>query len=111
MDVYKKLGTRVRKKRKQLGISQEQLSEACCLSSAYIGIIERGNRKLSVETLIKIANALNVNTDYLLGDSTNFDNSNLIEKATWLLKDMDVDEIEYTVDLITKTKNFINKNK
>lgn len=101
----------MRQKRKQLGMSQEELSEACGISPAYIGIIERGNRKLSVETLVKIANVLNVNTDYLLRDSTSYSNDTIIEKATALLCDMDEEEIRYTYSMISSTKDFIEKKK
>jgi len=111
MNVYKLLGIRVRQKRKQLGFSQEQLSELCGISSAYIGIIERGHRKLSVDTLVKIANALNVNAGYLLRDSVNFDSSDLIEKTAYMLNDMDEDEIRYTYEIVSNTRKFINKKK
>lgn len=104
------LGERIRQKRKQLNFSQEQLSEMCGLSPAYVGIIERGNKKLSVSTLVKIANALKVNADYLLGDSIKYDNSEIIEKAARLLNDMDEDEIQYTYELISNTRKFLKKN-
>ena len=104
------LGDRIRQKRKQLNISQEQLSELCGLSPAYIGLIERGVKKPSVSTLIKIANALKVNADYLIGDSIKYDSSEMIEKATRMLSDMDNDEIQYTCELISNTRKFLKKN-
>lgn len=110
MNTYIMLGERIREKRKQLNFSQEQLSEMCGLSPAYVGIIERGNKKLSVSTLVKIANALKVNADYLLGDSIKCDNSEIIEKAARLLNDMDEDEIQYTYELISNTRKFLKKN-
>ena len=42
------------------------MGEACDLSTSFVGHIERGSRKLSVESLYKIAGVLNVSTDYLL---------------------------------------------
>jgi transcriptional regulator with XRE-family HTH domain len=50
-------------------MTQEQFSEACSLSASYIGHIERGTRKLSVETLYRICETLRVGADYLLLDS------------------------------------------
>lgn len=67
---YAALGQRIRKARKQQGLTQEQLAEACDLSTAHIGHIERGTRALSIESLITLANVLNVSTDYLLLDIT-----------------------------------------
>lgn len=55
---YRLLGARVREIRLKKGLTQEKLAEICDISPSYIGIIERGDKKLSVETLVKIASAL-----------------------------------------------------
>ncbi len=68
---YSALGERIRKARKQKNLTQEQLAEACDLSTAHIGHIERGTRALSIESLITISEVLNVSTDYLLLDVSN----------------------------------------
>ena len=66
---YPDIGGRIRQQREQLGLTQEQLGEACDLSTSFVGHIERGSRKLSVESLYKIASVLQVSTDYLLCNS------------------------------------------
>lgn len=63
---YSETGARIRRQREQLGLTQEQLGEACELSASFVGHIERGSRKLSVESLYKLASVLNVSADYLL---------------------------------------------
>lgn len=68
---YSALGERIRKARKQKKLTQEQLAEACDLSTAHIGHIERGTRALSIESLITISEVLDVSTDYLLLDISN----------------------------------------
>lgn len=68
---YSALGERIRKARKKKNLTQEQLAEACDLSTAHIGHIERGTRALSIESLITISEVLNVSTDYLLLDVSN----------------------------------------
>ena len=65
---YVALGSRIRSVRKQRHLTQEKLAEACNLSTAHIGHIERGTRALSIESLITLANVLSVSTDYLLLD-------------------------------------------
>lgn len=65
---YASLGQRIRKARKTLNMTQEQLAEKCDLSTAHIGHIERGTRALSIESLITISDVLHVSTDYLLLD-------------------------------------------
>ena len=47
-------------------MTQAQLGEACSLSTAHIGHIERGTRTLSVDALVQVSDALGVSVDYLL---------------------------------------------
>ena len=62
------LGQRIKAQRIKMGYTQEQLAEACDLSTAHIGHIERGARAASVETLITLSKVLNISTDYMLLD-------------------------------------------
>jgi len=65
--MYAKIGLRVRTLRKRKGFTQEKLAEKCGISISFLGHIERGTRKLSVETLYKLTEALNCSADELLG--------------------------------------------
>lgn len=66
---YEALGRRVRQQRKLLKMTQEDLAAAAEVSTSYIGHIERGLKRCSLETLIGISNALDVTPDILLQDS------------------------------------------
>ena len=66
---YVALGMRIRKQRKLMQMTQDQLSEKASISLSFLGHIERGSRKSSLETLVSLANALEVSADYLLQDS------------------------------------------
>ncbi len=69
MDIdYKAIGQRIRKRRKMLNITQSILAERADLSDTNISHIERGATKLSLPSLIAIANALETNADSLLMD-------------------------------------------
>jgi len=63
------LGQRVKKVRLLRELTQEQLAEKADVVNSYVGVIERGEKKASINTLVKIANALNCSVDYLLVDS------------------------------------------
>ena len=63
---FKLIGSRVRDFRLDHGLTQEKLAEAAGLSVPYVSHIERGARKASISTLIKIASALDVTVDALL---------------------------------------------
>lgn len=52
--------------RKQLKISQEKLAELSDLSTNYIGDIERTNRKVTIDTIEKVAKGLNIDPSLLL---------------------------------------------
>lgn len=58
---------RMKKRRKALRLTQVQLSKRLGLSPAAYGMYEQGLRECRHEILVKIANALDTTTDYLLG--------------------------------------------
>lgn len=66
---YAAMGQRMRVRRKILKISQEQLAKTVRISPSYYGNIERGLRIPSIDTLVAIANALEVGVDFFLMDS------------------------------------------
>ena len=68
---YIDLGRRIRKQRTQHGWTQEALAERVNVSTSFVGHVERGTRKASLETLVAMANALDVSLDYLLSGSMN----------------------------------------
>ena len=63
---YNKMGLRIRNQRKEKGLSQEQLAELIGISLSFLGHIERGTRKASVETLARICKALNADMHYIV---------------------------------------------
>ncbi len=56
--------------RKEKGLSRDQLGKLVGTSGAIIGRYERGDMKPSIEIATKIANALEVSLDYLVGASS-----------------------------------------
>jgi transcriptional regulator with XRE-family HTH domain len=54
------LAIRLKSIREKRGLSQEKVAFEAGLNRAYIGYIERGERNPSVQTIVKIANALKV---------------------------------------------------
>lgn len=54
--------------RQNAGLSQESFADKCNLHRTYIGAIERGERNITVNTLARIAEALNINPADLLID-------------------------------------------
>jgi transcriptional regulator with XRE-family HTH domain len=59
------LGENIRRLRQVKLLSQESFAELCDLHRTYIGGIERGERNVSIENIIKIARALDVHPSRL----------------------------------------------
>lgn len=66
----KEIGIRIRLEREKFNLSREKLAEIIDLSPFYIGQIERGDRNMSIDTLVKISNTLNISVDYILKGQT-----------------------------------------
>jgi transcriptional regulator with XRE-family HTH domain len=58
----------IKRIRKEKGISQEQLAEACNTATSYIGLMEIYRNVPKLSTIEKIANALNVDPLILFQD-------------------------------------------
>jgi transcriptional regulator with XRE-family HTH domain len=54
------IGEAIRRFRKQVGLSQEELAEKADLHPVYVGELERGEEAASVFALLRIAKALKV---------------------------------------------------
>ena len=69
---YKELGKRIRTERRRQDLTQEKLAEMAEISNSFMGHIERGGRTLSIETLAKIANVLNMSIEYIICGENNY---------------------------------------
>jgi transcriptional regulator with XRE-family HTH domain len=57
-DIRARFGRALRRRRNQLGVSQEEFADMCGLDRTYIGGIERGERNVALMNIEKIALAL-----------------------------------------------------
>ncbi|HST51348.1 MAG TPA: helix-turn-helix transcriptional regulator [Pyrinomonadaceae bacterium] len=58
----------LRKTRKEQGISQEKLAELAELHRTYIGSVERGERNITIDNMERLARALGITVQALLGE-------------------------------------------
>lgn len=59
-DLLIKFGQRVRTLRKSIDISQEELAYRANVHRTYVGMIERGEKNITLSNIHKLAKALNV---------------------------------------------------
>ena len=77
---YKRLGNRIREERLRLNLTQAALAESVDISDTYMGAIERGERSLTLDTLVRLVNRLGVTVDYMLADSVFDSDLNMLEQ-------------------------------
>jgi transcriptional regulator with XRE-family HTH domain len=63
---YKRLGARLKAARKAKGWTQQDLAERCGLTPAFLSYLENGSRSGSLDSLLKLAEALSVEPELLL---------------------------------------------
>lgn len=97
---YKLIGQRIERLRRINGVTQEMLAEKVDLSRVYIAYIEAGKRKPSLESIVKISQALNSSIDnILIGNKTSNDNDYKLDIAL-LLADCNNQEKRIIFDTI-----------
>lgn len=81
---YKIVGERIRRKRKQLGLTQEQLAESIERSQKYCADIERGSCGMSVDMMLRLCFALRMSpSTLLLGEALpSLDDADIISQIT-----------------------------
>jgi transcriptional regulator with XRE-family HTH domain len=60
-EILKRLGLRIRDLRLKKSISQEELAAIADVHRTYIGMVERGEKNITILTLVRLSLALEVN--------------------------------------------------
>lgn len=107
---YYTIGKQIRICRKRKGISQEQLSEIINISASFLSCLENGYRSMSLETVVSIANALNVTVDMLLAENLSDTDSGSCEEFTLLLSDCSDYERRVLLDTAYALKSALRQN-
>lgn len=77
------VGPRLRRLRRDLGLTQTAMAEDLEISPSYIALIERNQRPLTAKVLLKLASIYKVNLDQFVGDG----GTNLTKRIKDVLKD------------------------
>ena len=97
---YTRLGRRIREERTKLRLTQAALAEAIDISDTYMGAIERGERSLTLDTLVRLVNRLDVSVDYILADYVSDSDDNIIEQFKQLTDNQPLERKQMAVDVI-----------
>lgn len=107
---YDAIGMRIKIARIRAKVPQNSLAEKIGITSAHMSNIETGNTKLSLQTLVNIANALSVSVDELLCDSVVSSNHIFNKEAQEILADCSPFDIRILLDVLKSTKEALRKD-
>lgn len=108
---YVLLGQRIRTARLSAGLSQEQLAEMVGLTSQHISHTEVASTKISLPSLVKIANALHTSVDKLLSDNIYESKSYFLDDVQAVFSDCDPDEVYVMLEAASAVKRSIRIRK
>ena len=106
---YERMGKIIKAVRIARGLSQADLAESIDLSVPYISHIETGRSKASLETIVNIANVLDVTVDRLL--CGNLDSGDYTPELRELFSDCNNYEKIMIFDMANELKKSLRRNK
>ena len=105
------LGARVKQARIDRNMSQVDLAEAANLCVPYVSDIERGKKCFSVDKLVRLAQVLQVSTDWLLRLDIPQTEYTYNAEASDILVDCTAEESVILLEVMQATKQAIRKGK
>ena len=106
---YKRLGKRIREERQRLNLTQAQLAEDIDISDTYMGAIERGERSLTLDTLVRLVNRLGVTVDYMLADSVEDNDSNIIKQFKQIMDCQSLERKQMAINILRTIFSYLDK--
>lgn len=107
---YKAIGKRIKIARIKGELTQEKLSEMAGVSPTHLSNIETGTTRVSLSTLVSIANALKVTSDDLLCDNIVKAKVQIENDIALLLDDCDEYELRVIRDIAAATKETLRRD-
>lgn len=100
IDEKRLIGYRIKELRKSKGLSQEELAERAETSPNYLSRMERGTENPTMDMLIKLANALEVEMWEMFDFGHEVGQKELKETMNRFLKELDEDKLRIAVKLL-----------
>lgn len=99
---WNEIGGRLKKLRRKNNITIERLCEIIGVSTSFIGLIERGESRVSVDNLYKLSCVFNVSVDFILTGNTSVIEKTYskFDKLNAALYDYSDDEVDFAIDIL-----------
>ena len=101
MDTKQLIGTRIKKVRNSKGLTQEELAELMGINSKYLSSIERGKENPTLNTVLKLAESLDVNPNEIFKDIKIENPQKIKRRINTLLKKADEDQLQGIYKILT----------
>ena len=107
---FKLIGKRIQEVRKQQAMTQAELAALTDISDSYISCIETAKKQASLESLIRISNALGITVDELLSGNQIHNPTDYQTDIDLLMEDCPLLERRFIYELISVAKYIIRNN-
>ena len=116
-------GENMRAARKKMGITTSEMGKFLGISAAYVGLIERGERRPSFDTLLRICDFLGESSDSMLNHKSLSRPSKPNEKTAEsklsqkhkalcsMTSTFDLDELDFLIRVTKNFKGFCERNR
>lgn len=96
---YTKIGKRIKNKRMELKITQEQMADELSLSTFYISKIENGKATATLDTLAYISQYLKLDLSYVISGTSTIEDSYYIDELNEICKKADKKQLNLIIKL------------
>ena len=107
---FKIIGKRIQEVRKQQEMTQAELAALTDMSDSYISYIETAKKQASLESLVRISNALGITVDELLSGNQLHNPTDYQTDIDLLMEDCSLLERRFIYELISVAKYIIRNN-
>ncbi|MEN6595436.1 MAG: helix-turn-helix transcriptional regulator [Clostridiaceae bacterium] len=107
---YHLIGKRIKEMRKMRKITQSKLAELTNLSVSYVNYIENGKRKTSLQTLVMIADVMEITVDILLAGNQSYSRGEYKNDIFLLMEDCSNYEKRIIYEQIQSLKTSLRHN-
>lgn len=107
---FKLIGKRIQEVRKQQAMTQAELAALTDMSDSYISCIETAKKQASLESLVRISNALGITVDELLSGNQLHNPTDYQTDIDLLMEDCSLLERRFIYELISVAKYIIRNN-
>ena len=101
---FRIIGNKIQKYRLDNNLTQEELAELINSSQTYISEVEAGKHRLFFDTVVAIAQSLNISVDKLIADFEDSNNESTLQEILNDIRGMSAKQLELLQDNINTLK-------